>query len=67
METVRVKPLIGDAEDGEFWKTAMPGACGLFNYVEDDGWPEKMLVRRIGGLCVFLVLMATLVRFLFLE
>ena len=27
---------------------AMPGAGGLFIYVEDDGWPGRLLVQRIG-------------------
>ena len=49
VETARVKLLIGDVEDGEFWKTATPRAGGLFIHVEDDGWPERMLVLRIVG------------------
>ena len=38
----------------------MLGARGQFIYAEGDGWLERMLVRRIGGLCVRLVLIATL-------
>ena len=54
-----MKPLIGDVEDGEFWETVRSGAGGLFIYAEDDGWPQRMLVQRISGLCVRLVLVAT--------
>ena len=52
---------------GNSGRQSGPGAGRLFIHAEDDGWPARMLVQRIGGVSVRFVLVATLGRRPYLE